>query len=146
MDQDEDLKNLAPIDEDQDEKDEKEEKDQDEKEEQDEKKEDQDEKEGEASDESSDEGSKEPEDGDSQEVADLRNQVKALEERCQKAEAALERLTKGLSNSKGAAPAAKSFQELIADIPRNATQAEWDDHFLKLKAEHPAEFRNWMKR
>lgn len=145
--EDEDLKNLPPQNEDEDQEEEKEEK-----EDQEEEKDDQ--KEGEASDDASDEGDKEPEkeeeekkDAENREVEDLRNQVKALEDRCQKAEAALERLTKGLHNSGTPAQSApKSFQELVAGIPKGITQQEWDERFLQLKKENPSAFRNWMKR
>ena len=85
------------------------------------------------------------EDSSSQEVADLRNQVKALEDRCQKAEAALARLTAGLGNSGKSAPAPKTFAEMVNGI-KATTQAEWDDQFLTLKKDHPAAFQSWMVR
>ena len=82
-----------------------------------------------------------------EEIENLRNQVAELQARCQKAEKSLARLTSGLHNGApagGVAP--KSFAEMVAAIPTNITQAEWDDRFLALKKEHPAAFQRWMSR
>ncbi len=81
-----------------------------------------------------------------EEIANLKQQVVDLQARCEKAEKSLERLTAGLRNSAPAQTAPKTFADMLAAIPANIPQAEWDDRFLALKKEHPDAFNAWMKR
>lgn len=81
-----------------------------------------------------------------EEIENLRNQVKDLQARCEKAEKSLERLTAGLRNSAPAPTAPQSFADMLAAIPANITQADWDDRFLALKKAHPDAYKQWMSR
>ena len=81
-----------------------------------------------------------------EEIENLKNQLAQLQARCEKAEKSLVRLTSGLHNGAPAGASPKSFAEMVAAIPTNIPQAEWDDRFLALKKEHPAAFQRWMKR
>lgn len=81
-----------------------------------------------------------------EEIENLKNQLAQLQARCEKAEKSLARLTSGLHNGAPAGASPKSFAEMVAAIPTNIPQAEWDDRFIALQKEHPAAFQRWMKR
>lgn len=79
-------------------------------------------------------------------IATLEQTVAELTAALKAANAKAEALTAGFRSKSAPASAHKAFADLLAEIPADLPQAEWDDRFLALRQEHPQAFQDWMKR
>ena len=79
-----------------------------------------------------------------EEVKALRAENEALKAELEQLKATCEKLTRGLNAPTAAAHPAKSFPELVREIPRDLTDKEYERRFVALKTDHKAEYDVYM--